>query len=331
MKINETIGIDISKKTFDVFIHTRQLSEVFENTQKGFVAMYAWYRANCNFPEKEVLIAFEHTGLYSEGLSDFLLKKGALFTMISGLEIKRSLGMTRGKSDSKDAMCIAKYAFRRREELEPSQLPSKNIRSLRKLLSLRERVVKQRAGYKASVKEQKRVLKHKEDKILIQTQQQIIKGLNIHILNIEKELGLIISSDRTLDKIYRLITSIKGVGKQTALFLIAYTDGFTKFKNVRKFASYCGTAPFPNQSGTSMRGKTKVSHLANKKIKSLLDMCAKSAIQSSSEMKTYYQRRVEMGKNKMSTINIIRNKLLARIFAVVNRGTPYVDTMKFAA
>ncbi|MCK5705403.1 MAG: IS110 family transposase, partial [Cyclobacteriaceae bacterium] len=89
--------------------------------------------------------------------------------------------------------------------------------------------------------------------------------------------------------------------------------------------SYCGIAPFPNTSGTSIRGKTKVSNLANKKIKSLFDLCAKSAIQHNPEMKAYYNRRLEEGKNKMSTINIVRNKLLSRIFAVVNRQTPYVD------
>ena len=129
----------------------------------------------------------------------------------------------------------------------------------------------------------------------------------------------------------RLIISIKGVGKQTALFMIVYTHGFTKFKNWRKFASYCGIAPFPNLSGTSIRGRTKVSNLANKKIKSLFDLCAKSAIQHNPEMKAYYYGRLDEGKNKMSTINIIRNKLLARIFAVVERQTPYVDTMKYAA
>ncbi len=104
-----------------------------------------------------------------------------------------------------------------------------------------------------------------------------------------------------------------------------------KFKDARKFASFCGIAPFPNSSGTSIRGRTKVSHLANKKIKSLLDLCAKSAIQSNPEMKSYYHKRIEQGKNKMSTINIIRNKIVYRVFAVVKRQTPYVNTMKFAA
>ena len=76
---------------------------------------------------------------------------------------------------------------------------------------------------------------------------------------------------------------------------------------------------------------TKVSHLANKKLKSILNMCAISAIQHSPEMKIYYENRVLQGKNKMSTINIIRNKLIARVFAVIKRQTPYVDTFKFAA
>jgi transposase len=113
--------------------------------------------------------------------------------------------------------------------------------------------------------------------------------------------------------------------------LIVCTNGFTTFKTWRKFASYCGIAPFPNNSGTSVRGRTKVSHLANKEGKALLNLCASSAIQYNPEMKAYYRRRVEKGKNKMSTLNIIRNKLLARAFAVAQRGTPYVDTMRYAS
>lgn len=115
------------------------------------------------------------------------------------------------------------------------------------------------------------------------------------------------------------------------MFLILYTIGFTAFETWRKFASYCGIAPFPNRSGTSIRGRTKVSSLANKEGKTLLSMCASSAIQCSPEMKAYYEKRIAGGKIKMSTLNIIRNKLLARAFAVANRVTPYVNTMKYAS
>jgi len=149
------------------------------------------------------------------------------------------------------------------------------------------------------------------------------------LIRLKKKLDDIIKNNQQIKQMYKLITSIKGVGHQTALFLIVYTDKFTKFDSWRKFASYCGIAPFPNQSGISIRGRTKVSNLANKKIKSLLDLCAKTSIQHNPEMKLYYERRVKQGKSKMSTINIIRNKILSRIFAVVQRGTPYVNTMGY--
>lgn len=127
-----------------------------------------------------------------------------------------------------------------------------------------------------------------------------------------------------------MINSIKGIGPQTALMMIVLTNGFTKFDTWRKFASYSGTAPFPNESGL-FKGKTKTSPLANKRIKALLSCCASSAKQYNPEMKMYYQRRVVEGKNEMSTLNIIRNKLIARAFAVVKRDTPYVDTLGFAS
>ncbi len=331
MKFKDTLGIDISKKWIDVCIHSTQMHEVFENSNKGIKKMIKWALKNSTYPKDQILFIFEHTGLYSELITELLFQENIHFTVVSGLEIKRSLGLVRGKDDKADAIKIALYGYRLRDEIKPSQADSSSIKSIKKLLSLRERFVKQRAGYKASLKEQKRVLKHKQDKILLDLQAKTIIFLTKQISLIEKNLQEIINQNQDLNEIFTLIISIKGVGKQTALFLIAYTAGFTKFKNARKFASYCGIAPFANQSGTSIRGRTKVSNLANKKIKSLLDMCAKTAIQSNIEMKLFYQRKVDQGKNKMTVINIVRNKLLARIFAVVKRQTPYINIKKYAA
>lgn len=331
MKIKQTIGIDISKLTFDVRIHSNQMYDVFDNANEGFKKMLKWVNKNNTFCEDETIFIFEHTGLYSHQLAVFLTEQQIPFVLVPGLEVKRSLGISRGKNDKIDAKKIAKYAYEKREELQTYIMPSKQLISLKSLLSLRVRLVKQRAGYKASLKEQKRVLVKKENKVLLESQEKIIKYLTKQIDTIEKEMDDIINKNDSLKAIYKLIISIKSVGPQTALFMIVYTNAFTKFAQWRKFASYVGTAPFPNSSGTSIRGKTKVSNLAYKRIKSLLDQCAKSAIQHNPEMKMYYQRRIEEGKNEMSTINIIRNKMLARIFAVVNRGTPYVDIMKYAA
>ena len=331
MKILDTVGIDMGKLTFDARVHSTQTYAQFENTNEGFKQLLNWAYKNSSFPVENIFFIFEHTGLYSHKMSVYLTEKEVAFAMVPGLEIKRSLGLARGKDDKVDATNIAKYAYRLRDEIEPYKMPSEQVRSLKQLLSLRERFVKQRAGYKASLKEQKRILPRKGNKILFTSQEKTINYMTRQIASIEEEMMGIIKSDQQLIEQFKMITSIKGVGKQTALFMIAYTHGFTKFRNWRKFASYCGIAPFPNQSGTSIRGKTKVSNLANKKIKSLFDLCAKSAIQHNWEMKNYYNKRIDEGKNKMSTINIIRNKILSRIFAVVERKTAYVDLMKYAA
>ena len=331
MKILETIGVDVSKKIIDVWLHTKGLHKVFENNQKGFNQMIKWLNKNTDIAKESILFALEHTGLYSYNLSVFLAENEFNYVVLPGLEIKKSIGITRGKNDKIDAKRIALYAFEKRDRLKLDTQSPKNIIALKRLLSLRERIVKQRAGYKASLKELSEILSKSENKLLIKTQKNIINSLTKEVNTIEKEIEKIILEDGELKKQYELITTIKGVGKQTALYMIVFTEGFKKFNCWRKFASYCGTAPFPNSSGSSIRGRTKISNLANKKIKSLLDLCAKSSIQFNEEMKAYYNERIAQGKNKMSTINIIRNKILARIFAVINRQSPYVNLMKYAA
>jgi len=325
MKIKETIGIDVSKLTLDACIHSNQQSLTFENSKKGFALLVKWAYVNSEHSKEHVLFAFEHTGLYSEKLNEYLTKKEMPHTIISGLEIKRSLGIVRGKGDRIDAVKIARYAYRMRDEITLSKAPSKQVAALKKLLSLRERLIKQRAGYKASLKEQKKVLVQKDFKLLFKVQQKMVVELTKQIKNIDAEMESIVKADAELLHIYDLLLSIRCIGSQAAMLLIVHTEGFTKFKNARKFVAYCGIAPYPNQSGTSIRGRTRVSPLANKKIKSLLNMCAMSSIIYNAEIRQYYDQRVAAGKNKMSTINIIRNKLVSRAFAVVNRGTPYVN------
>ena len=265
IKIKDTVGIDLSKLSLDAFIHSNKVVDTFENSLKGFKELIKWHKKNSSYSTSETLFVFEHSGLYSYQISLFLTEQDIAFVMASGLAIKRSLGIVRGKNDRVDAKRIALYAYRLREETTPTKLPIDAIMRLKPLLSLRERLVKQRSGFKASYKEQKRVLIKKDHLVLLTVQEQSIKILTKQIKKVEGEMNGIIKEQANLKQIFSLLTSIKGIGSQTALFLIAYTEEFTKFKNSRKFASYCGIVPFPYSSGTSIRGRTKVSHLANKK------------------------------------------------------------------
>ena len=331
MKIQEVIGIDVSKLTLDCRIHTAGLSAVFDNAAEQIADMAQWALDNSGASKDELLFVLEHTGIYSRNLVRYLAGNGWLVHVASGLEIKRSLGITRGKDDRADARRIALYGHRVRGEVDPYRLPGDTLDGLKRLMSMRKKLVVQRAGHKACLKEQQRALGGDGEDVLYGAQRAVIAALGEQIGRIEAEMDGLVDGDPELNEMFRLLTGIDGIGAVTARFLIAYTVGFTAFGSWRKFASYCGIAPFPNRSGTSYRGRTKVSHLANKRGKALLGNCAASAIQSSPEMKAYYERRLAEGKSKMSTLNIVRNKLLARAFAVIARGTPYVDTMKYAA
>lgn len=330
MKIKEALGIDVSKKTIDVLLHRKGDYHQFDNTVKGYKALLVWMKRQTGLSLDQVLICFEHTGLYSLPLAVFLNKQQIEFSMVAALEIKRSLGIVRGKNDKIDAKRIAEYAYLRREQLKPFKLPSENILKLQKLLSLRERMVKQRGGYKAGLKEYSAMIKQKDCELLFSIHKKMIHYLNKQIDTIEKEMTEIIDSDEKMKEIYDLIFSVKGVGFILASNLLVVTNCFMGFKDSRKFACYAGIAPFEKQSGTSLNTKSRVSHYANKKMKVLLNLAASSAIQADQELKAYYNRRVEDGKSKMSTLNIVRNKIVHRIFAVVKRGTPFVPLYKHA-
>lgn len=118
--------------------------------------------------------------------------------------------------------------------------------------------------------------------------------------------------------------SIDGVGRIVAMNMIIVTEAFTRFNNPRQFCCYAGVAPFAYTSGSSQHSKNKVSQKACKYIKTLLHMSAVAIThRKSGELKAYYERKVDEGKNKMTIINALRAKLVARMFAVIKRDEFY--------
>ena len=325
------IGIDVSKATLDCFIHGFAGTHfIVDNNSKGFVELLETVLKSRKCKKNDLLICFENTGKYSKMLSVFLHTQEIPFVMVPALEIKKSLGITRGKNDKVDARRIALYAHQKMDQLVLTVLPGEKIDRIKSLLSLREKLVKHRTAYKNGLSDLNDCYQEGETNLLKSTQKRMISVLNEEIEIVETEIETIIKQDTSMNKNFELILSVRGIGKIVGYYLIAFTANFTSFINARSFACYCGIAPFAYSSGKVI-GKSRVHPFANTQLKSLLNMAASSAIQHSVECRIYYQRRVESGKNKMSTINIVRNKLLGRVFAVIKRGTPYVDLFKFVA
>jgi transposase len=330
MKKTQIIGIDVSKEKLDVVIHSSRQHFIVENDTTGFVKLLETILKSSKCKKQDLLFCFENTGKYSKMLSVFLHSQEILFVMVPALEIKKSLGMTRGKNDKVDAGRIARYAYEKRDRLVPTVLPGEKIDQFKSLLALREKLVKHRTAYKNGITDLKDCYREGENTIIKNIQQRLIKAVNEEVGYIENEIANMIKTDPLMDGNFKLLTSVRGIGKILGSYLIAFTENFTSFVDARSFACFAGTAPFANSSGV-IKGKPRVHPYANKQIKALLNMAAMSAIQFKGEYREYYKKRIETGKNKMSTLNIIRNKILFRAFAVIKRGTPYVDLYRFAA
>ena len=150
-----------------------------------------------------------------------------------------------------------------------------------------------------------------------------IKGVEKSIEEVDKKIDQLIQSDEKLSRMMKIITSVDGIGTQIAIAFILVTNEFKDMNEAHKIACYGGIVPFEHTSGTSVRGRTRVSHLANKAFKCLIHMGALSAIKNSEELGAYYQRKVKEGKPKMVVINAVRNKLIARICACVRDDRMY--------
>jgi transposase len=330
MKNREFIGIDVSKNVLDVYILKLAFHFVVSNNPTGYSKLLETCCLKLSCTKDELFYCFENTGRYSRLLGIFLQECEITYAMVPALDIKRSKGMTRGKTDEKDAKSIALYAWRKKDELIPTRLHSAEVGQLRQLLTLRDKLIKHRTAYKNAIKDLYDCFNEGESEFIRQTQLRLIRQLNTEISSVEQQIENIVKHMPEWETNYKLIQTVKGVGPVLAKYLIIYTENFTRFKDPKKFACFSGIAPFEYSSGSSVRGKTRLHPIANKHLKSLLNIAAMGAIQLNGEYKTYYLRRTQEGKNKMSTLNIIRNKLVIRVFAVVKRQSPYVDIYKFA-
>lgn len=321
------IGIDVSNRKLDVYYHNQSQHSIFSNNVEGFCEMITWLKT-FKVSVKSMIVCFEHTGIYSEDLSLYLTEKKVCFYMESSLNIKFSIGMQRGKNDKIDSKRIASYIALNHTQLTPTVLATSCIAELRKLLSLRNHIEKEIISIKNRLKNSSRLT---GNEFIIQTEKDLLAVFNAKLKLVETEIKALIKSDEELQRTDELVQSIKGIGPISSWYLIATTNGFKYFDDARQYACYCGIAPFEKSSGSSIKGKTQTDRRSNRKINGIITMAARSAVLYNPEMKEYMERKKKEGKHYNCVLNAVKNKLVARAFAVVKRQTPYVDLKKYAA
>jgi transposase len=332
MMYNYFIGIDISKDTLEFCLYKENktlFNKSFPNSNKGIQTFIKEIKTfpDCDF--SNILFCMEHTGIYNNHLLNFLIEKQCFIWLERGAQIKHSLGIQRGKNDKIDAERIAIYAYKNRESVKLWAPPREIIQQLRSLASLRSRLLKCLSQLSVPLKESK-LFSH--DKKQVKLEEALCKSsfssIKKDLDRVNEQIHEIIIQDPDLNRLFNIITSVDGIGAVTAAEIIITTNEFKNINEAKKYACYSGVAPFDHTSGSSIRGKSRVSHLANKTVKQLLHLCAMTVIQKPGELQEYYLRKVKEGKNKMLILNAIRNKLILRIFSCIRENRPYQKKIK---
>src|SRR6202012_2640033 len=258
----------------------------------------------------EHMFCMEHTGKYGHAfLSASILEQAKVWVELP-IQIKRSQGLVRGKTDRWDAVRIAQYAYRFADKAVFWKPADKTIQDLKELQVKRNRLVK---AYSQLSQE------NKSDPLFKKPLLALKQGIEA----IELKMEQMLIQNESANQQYELLKTVPGIGKQTAMALIIVTNGFTRLTETRKLSCYSGLAPFPYNSGSSVKGRTKVSKMGDKKLKVLLNLSAWNAIRSITAFKDYFNRKVSEGKHRMSVINAVRNKLIALALAVIKRNSPF--------
>jgi transposase len=329
------VGIDTSKETLDlVLIDIEALNQIkhlcIPNNSKGMKTIESWLNEQ-EIKINQVLFCTEFTGIYNAPLQKYMEKRKAFLWMEMPVRIIRSMGLQRGKSDKVDAKRIAMYAARHQQDRVRWAPSSKEKEAIVDLIALRNRLINAKNILSVPAKELESVGEKSRSSKIKKHCSKSIRSLELEIEQVEEEIRTLINTEPSMKKNIDLMITIPGVGMWTALQMVCVTDNFQRLKNARQLASFCGVAPFEHTSGTSIRGKSRVHHMSNKPLKTLLTLGARSIINSKNEMSVYYQRKVAEGKSKMSVINAIRNKLIHRIIAVIDRQEPYVNNYQLAS
>ena len=321
------VGIDVSKLTLDicVFDASESVSSVIKNN-KGAVKTFI-RKLKKEHGKARILIGMENTGPYNWNFYAAVEDTDVQVFVINALHLKKSLGLVRGKNDRVDAARIAAFLNLNEYTMTPTLLPQRSLRKFKLLVTHRKRLIKTRTAFRVSAKELT-MLKDRELSGPIQAStKKFVANINKEITVTEAQIQEVIGSCQEMSHKFKLITSVPGVGKVLGWELLIKTGLFRAISDPRKPACYAGVVPFEFSSGTSVFRKPRVSVYSDRSLKKLLHMAALRVTQLDGELQKYYLRKVSEGKNKMSVINALRNKIVARVCSVIKNDRPYQNNL----
>ena len=318
------IGIDVSKDKLDCLwlrdsVTGKVKAKVFNNQPDQHKALVEWSVKNLGCEVAEILFVMEATSIYHEALAYFLHEAGARVAVVNPARIRdyaKALG-SHTKNDKQDSRVIAHYGATQQPALWQPELPA--VRELKALLARLDAVEKD------SQREENRLEKATFSQASVDVIDSI--GNMIAILAAEKKrleqlIDDHINSDPTLKKDAALLKSIPGVGNVLSRYM-AMTYHSRDFKSAAQMAAYLGVVPVEYESGSSVRGRPRLSKSGSGVIRAKLYMPAVVATQYNKQARELYQRLLKNGKTKMAALGAVMRKLVHVCFGVLKHQQAY--------
>jgi transposase len=320
------IGVDSAKEKCDLALMDAQ-GEVLDRLTLGnrTELIQDWLdelSASFKVAPQEILCCIENTGWYHVRILNLLCAAGCQVWVEDAYQLSRSMGRVRGKTDKLDALRIAQYALRFEDQARLCAGESDLRLRLRSLVAQRRRIVRYISGLSQPIAEEQHCSpvdleqQHQHSLQLVQLMRKQLKAL-------EKDIDKTIKKDEKLARQRKIILSVPGFGPVTTHLLLIVTDGFTRYTTARQLASYTGVAPFSRQSGKCLNRKPKTSAIANKRLKSMLTMGARSLLRGENHFAAFYERKRKEGKPHLVALNAVRNKMIHTVCACLRNDVMY--------
>ena len=314
------LGVDVAKKKLDCLLldssSGKVKSKAVDNTAAGFATLLEWLGKQ---KAAELHVVMEPTGMYHEAAALALADAGLIVSLVNPAQLRafaKGLGV-KTKTDKQDSTVLAKFGATQKPA--PWQPPSMSARRLKALLARRDAVADdlQRERNRQEAADLSLTPDAVKESIA-----QSIAFLQAELKRFEKMIASHIDDDPDLRNNKDLLETIPGVGPRVATHMTTLFASRT-FDSAEQLAAYLGLVPVEWQSGTSVRGRPRMSKAGPAHLRKVLYMPAVVARRCNPNIKALNERLMAKGKSKMAAIGAAMRKLAHLCFGVVHSGKPY--------